>query len=132
MTDLMEFLRARLAEDASLAQQAIDTPARDVELYATWPRQRVPFGMTFDPARTLREVEAKRLILEEHANDGGYCRRCMAEDRQENTLEEIRNDGPYMITVHRPLLYPCPTLRLLALSYADHEDYREEWRYQNS
>jgi hypothetical protein len=24
--------------------------------------------------------------------------------------------------------YPCLTLRLLALPYADHADYRQEWR----
>jgi hypothetical protein len=24
--------------------------------------------------------------------------------------------------------YPCDTLKLLALPYADHPDYRDEWR----
>lgn len=27
-----------------------------------------------------------------------------------------------------PIEWPCPTLRLLAVRYAKHDDYREEWR----
>jgi len=32
-------------------------------------------------------------------------------------------DDPYIDQVK----YPCPTLLILALPYADHPDYREEW-----
>lgn len=59
--------------------------------------------------RAWAEVEAKRRILKAHAEHpdpyiAGFCRTCG------------RTDGP------------CDTLRLLALPYADHPDYREEWR----
>ena len=30
----------------------------------------------WDPARVLAECDAKRQIVDEHANDAGYCRRC--------------------------------------------------------
>jgi hypothetical protein len=138
MSDLVAFIRARLDEDEQAARKAArfkyDRPTD-----APWEKARLALGNSFelsssahiarhDPARVLREVEAKRRIVDEHANEGGYCRICTIEDRQENTLEGIRDDGPYMVTVQRPLLYPCPTLRLLALPYADCPDYRQEWK----
>lgn len=36
------------------------------------------------------------------------------------------NDGQG--TRGHDLSIPCPTLRMLALPYADHPDYRQEWR----
>ncbi|MER7131232.1 DUF6221 family protein [Streptosporangium saharense] len=59
----------------------------------------------YDPARMLREVAAKRQILDAHADipgDGINFTRA-EQDRAEETL------------------------RLLALPYADHDDYQEEW-----
>jgi hypothetical protein len=68
-------------------------------------------------SRVLREVGAKRRIIAEHevgSDDSGpwngYCGLCF-NDRTFNAAEA-----------------PCLTLRLLALPYADHEDYDEEWR----
>jgi len=62
--------------------------------------------------RMLAEFQAKRRIVEEHAGGGGpLCEACA--------------DGLW--NLERTSL-PCPTLRLLALPYADHADYREEWR----
>lgn len=60
----------------------------------------------WDPARVLREVEAKRLILSEHAGVD-VC------DAHDANLETV----------------PCPTLLALALSYSDRLGYREEaWK----
>lgn len=68
-----------------------------------------------DPARTLREVEAKRQLADLHhevedpQEMQDYCAECdLGRDRY-----------PY---------YPCTTLRLLAAVYADHPDYLPEWR----
>ncbi|WP_406365238.1 DUF6221 family protein [Streptomyces sp. NBC_00645] len=61
-----------------------------------------------DPARVLREIDAKRRILAEHALNGWVCDTC--------------DNGEVDQT------FPCPTLRLLALPYADRPGYREEWR----
>lgn len=60
------------------------------------------------------ECESKQRIVEHHAPDpdapdAGLCAICWW-------------DGP------RAQAYPCETLMLLALPYADHPDYREEWR----
>lgn len=57
-----------------------------------------------DPARVLAEVEAKRQIVEHH----GEPHECPEYD--------VAWDSP------------CPTLRHLAAVYADHPDYREEWK----
>ncbi|MFD6275824.1 DUF6221 family protein [Streptomyces sp. NPDC060209] len=67
-----------------------------------------------DPARVLAEVNAKRRLLDLHAPgtqeyvDGDVCMSCT-----------LTGDGPY---------YPCTTLRLLALPYANHPGYRDDWR----
>lgn len=62
-----------------------------------------------DPARVLAECEAKRAIVELHADAGG-CTTC--------------TDGDYLGLVDD---WPCETLRLLTRPYVDHPDYREEW-----
>lgn len=59
-----------------------------------------------DPARVLRETDAKRRILHVHV-DQRECERCA-----------WFNDE----------LYPCETLRLIASVYADRAGYDESWR----
>ncbi|MEV8124801.1 DUF6221 family protein [Streptomyces sp. NPDC085944] len=67
-----------------------------------------------DPARVLREINAKRQLFAIHRSepnpdwdrpgvDGRSCTCCITQ-------------------------YPCPTLRLFALPYADRPGYREHWR----
>ncbi|MFF1341120.1 DUF6221 family protein [Streptomyces sp. NPDC058290] len=72
-----------------------------------------------DPARVLAEVDAKRRLLTVHARDTTYsfsgCVTCDAGDNSCGCM----GGSPYD--------YPCETLRLLALPYADHPDYRPEW-----
>lgn len=70
-----------------------------------------------DPARALREIEAKRQILALHrpvqqrstGSGGGTVMDCH-------------------ICNHFPAQYPCATVRLLAMPYADRPGYHEEWR----
>lgn len=71
----------------------------------------------YDPARALREIDAKRRIMECHeswvaSNGDIICGRCGREHI------DGRPGGHF----------PCQTLRLLALPYADRPGYREEWR----
>ncbi|MGV2914483.1 DUF6221 family protein [Streptomyces alfalfae] len=67
-----------------------------------------------DPARVLREIDATRQLLALHEPaemeyvDGDVCMAC-----------DVRGGEPF---------YPCKTLRLLTLPYADRPGYREEWR----
>lgn len=55
--------------------------------------------------RVLADFDAKRRIVDEHTEAGTkWCPSCDGQDQ------------------------PCTTIRLLALSYADHPGYRDEWR----
>jgi len=66
--------------------------------------------------RVLREIDAKRRIIELH----------------EPYDLDARDRSGSMIgcaeCVHDDKTYPCTTLRLLALPYAGRPGYREEWR----
>lgn len=117
---LVEWLRARLDEDAQDDRAEIDT---FVKHYG--PAQLVielegaPRGVLARAKRGLDEVAAKRRILDEHPcgepvdepwcwSKVPWCERCSDAD-----------DGPTD--------YPCLTVRLLALPYADRPGYRDEW-----
>ncbi len=99
---LDEFLLARIAEDEVVAK---DVPGTYDEKGLSWWGE---YGhLSVSPARVLAECEAKRRIVELLAEDWRISR------------EKL----PPGLADHEPLL-----LRLLALPYTDHPDYREEWR----
>ncbi|WP_369387621.1 DUF6221 family protein [Streptomyces sp. CG1] len=129
---LEQFLRARYEEEERVARDAIagapgavwGVMADDIEQVLTSQDRgtthtpMVQFGADdpvrllthvarHDPARVLRELEAKLALLEEHrTRDGGGCRTCREEA------------GPRS---------PCTTLRLLAVP-SDHPGYDDSWR----
>lgn len=127
MTDLVQWLTAQLDADERIARAATAGPwLVDCETYAEaiiagdgtsviaggrWGGEASAFESTedaihiaaHDPARVLREIEAKRVMV-------ATCERTVNEDSRGMTsmAKEF--------------------LRLLALPYADREGYREEWR----
>lgn len=126
--DLVAFLRARLDDDERGANLASPGPWHlNPEQDEVWAVDDIEVATAFalssnqqrntarhiarhDPARVLREVEAKRRIIEQHpCDDDGFC-----------------GDGIGLVGCK--WAWPCPTVRLLALPYADYSDYREEWR----
>ena len=106
MDDLVQFLRDRFDEEMAEAQAAekrTTTTRRMIQ--GQWVEDTVQPAewrrSVWPPARVLREVEVKRRMLgriESHALLMGR--------------DEIHGD----------------LMRLLALPYADHPGYREEWR----
>lgn len=132
---LTEFLLARIAEDEEDARSAMasmegrgeqwecrsGTYADHVQRVGPHLRDRqiaeAVFGARHiarhDPARVLAECEAKRAIAELHED-------LLDEDQGGN----LRSDGCYSCDAP----WPCSTLRALALPYADHPDYDEDWR----
>lgn len=74
----------------------------------------------FQPQRMLAECEAKRRMISEHGpetNDVGW-------DRTETICRRCRYDEGLDSFPHGH----CPTIKLLAASYADRPGYQESWR----
>lgn len=115
MTDLVEFLRQRIAEDEHKARAAQDA-GRDGR---GWFEEGAMTDAGFEdfdaaliashsPARVVREVEAKRRIVERHAQCGtgsGYC-----------------DDGGHGIDG-----VGCPDLLDLAVPFSAEPGYKQEW-----
>ena len=106
MNDLAEFLLARVAEDETVARAA-----RGSGLHDDRPAVKEWIGLA-NPERALVWSDARRRIVALHRivprPDGadGYVALCAGCGHAD----------------------PCPTLRLMSLPYAEHPDYREEWR----
>jgi hypothetical protein len=108
---LTEFLLARIAEDEDEARIA----NAGYYLRYSFDRldQRVVDHLSrHAPARVLAECEAKRRIVAEHPDYGGYGESC---ETCADSAEDLRP-------------WPCETLLALAAVYADHPDYDEAWR----
>lgn len=144
---LLEFLRGRLAEEQAHAEVASRGPwkhednlgdrsvvAEDGSPVAafTYAYPEGPIGLEttdaahiarWNPARVLAEVDAKRRILELHTptevpeHAPADCPTCARWE-----FDVAMGDDSAS-----PVHYPCPTLRVLALPYSHHPDYREEW-----
>ncbi|MFB7285456.1 DUF6221 family protein [Actinacidiphila glaucinigra] len=148
--DLIEFLRARLDEDEKTAQRAteyaeetwrLDEQSGDTVLW--WPPEpgvaqaerahglpvtadqwrgqdiRVdgariaPHIARHDPARVLDEVEAKRRLLDMYVTPES---------------SPALSDSFNRLTANVTRTVLAEVFRHLATTYADHADYREEWR----
>ncbi|MFJ2630856.1 DUF6221 family protein [Streptomyces sp. NPDC087422] len=113
-TDLIGFLRARLAEDEEMARAAdselstvfIRIASFDPEMAAD--ERHI---MRHDPARVLREVEANRALLDEYASVA---------------VNDLPRGGYEYATGWATGLGFA--VRCAASVYADHPDYLEEWR----
>jgi hypothetical protein len=93
-----------------------DQWGRAAEIVPTYGGAHAAHIAEHDPARVLREIDAKRRIVECHepwvaGNGDTICGRCGREHI------DGRPGGHF----------PCQTLRLLALPYSDRDGYRAEW-----
>jgi hypothetical protein len=139
MVDLLAFLKARLDEDEQAARAAAEETGNPVWEYSgsdvIAEQTGYPGGITYvavapwdgdvpapvgnhiarhDPARVLREVEAKRRILTRYefvSSHGPAVDHTRAMDMTTGAQSALRD-----------------ALRMLALPYTGHEDYREAWR----
>lgn len=106
MNELAEFLLARVGEDEAVARAARGSGVHDDR-----PVVKEWIGLA-NPERMLVWSDARRRIVALHrtatsataaADSAAMCGGCGHPE-------------------------PCPTLRLMALPFADHPDYREDWR----
>lgn len=123
MSDLVEFLLARITEDEEEARfhpDAVNWPdgVTPIGGLYTWVGRDGSYGTGITEEHLLAECEAKRRIIEEHGPSVNYgefwaCSAC-------GELDDVGDWAPVYL--------PCQTLRLLSLPYADHPDYDAEWR----
>jgi hypothetical protein len=116
---LAEFITARLDEDEAAARESYYEGQHwlsEEEGVYRWPDDE-PVHIAdrkadarhiarHDPARVLREVEAKRKILAEHGGEHDPC------DAHDAWFRSIT----------------CATLRQLGTEFSGHPDYLEEWK----
>ncbi|MFI6368910.1 DUF6221 family protein [Nocardia sp. NPDC050630] len=114
---IVEFIEARLAEDEAMATAAgtEDHPGGPTSWDAIGPALLGHLGR-HDPARVLRQCAALRAIIADHAPDHSdyLCTRCVGK----------RSDAPGDPGGG----FPCGTVLAIAAIWAEHLDYREEWR----
>jgi hypothetical protein len=126
---LAEFLLARIDEDEAAWRRMLGIvrgsgfPGGKIPDRVNYSSSTTVLPVPIIPAKLLAECEAKRRIVEEHKPSTEYphqyCIVCQW---------DICCDAP-KADYHRGAgEFPCPTLRLLALPYADHPDYQPEWR----
>lgn len=131
MDDLVQWLRAQLDEDERIARAAEGDPVFDGTGIVIERNRARGFpdrsaGLIspvaahiaeWDPARVLREIDAQRRIIELHALE--------YRERPERAIGEA--DDPFCAECFGEG-YPCETLRLLALPFADRPGYKDDWR----
>lgn len=124
MDDLTAWLRACLDDDERVANEAGPNELDDSRLFVLDDDYRHD-KVIIPVARVLDEIDVKRRIIEAHSPhpdggmgwhpDGGYdtidqaCRTCGTPDEYATA-------------------WPCHTIRLLAVPYADRDGYQESWR----
>lgn len=125
MATLRDFLLARIAEEESLAQQAIDAHGTDHRWEPADPADGPHFAH-WNPWRILSACVAKRLIIAAHRDVGPGLDRRAQPDRalKPHACSTCGQFDEYAIE------WPCYTLRVLALDWVDHPEYRTEWRPQ--
>ncbi|APY88193.1 hypothetical protein DCW30_05760 [Streptomyces alfalfae] len=132
MDELVQWYGEQLDADERIAEAATPGPwrVRDEGVVGDdgqhWPvaytdsyraREDCLHVAAHDPARVLREIDVKRQLVALHAVD--------YRERPDRVLGEV--DDPFCAECVGER-YPCTTLRLLALPYADRSGCREEWR----
>lgn len=117
MDDLVAFLRARFDDDERLIGEYEAYMSQRAAAAGSYVLVEPPgwcAGEPFDIDRVLREVEAKRRILDEIVP---------AMDGMDDRINGEWGIGPIADEDYESV----ELLRLLALPYSDHPDYRTEW-----
>jgi len=110
---LTDFLSERIDKDEAGAREVYREASASVsglwDYVVIEPEAGGDRYLAVSPERVMEECEAKRLVVGEHGDSGhGTCTTCNGAGNE-------------------PAAWPCLTLRMLALPYAYHPDYREEW-----
>jgi hypothetical protein len=121
--ELVEWLLVRIAEDERVVRYA--------SVNAHWPSLHLDGNgyCVMDLRRVLAECDAKREIVKLHEPMSVQPGSEWFNDAHltDEPMRLCRSCEPEKM-FRRQSSYPCRTIRVLALPYADHEGYRQEWR----
>ena len=142
--DLVTWLRAQLNEDERIARTvpgpawehrqirgdfdesvvfedyvAVADPEQDVVVFSDVSPAALAFVLRLDPARVLREIDAKRRIVDQCAY---WNERAAREAVDPPKYPQPGLDLGLLLDAMNPVL------RALALPYADRPGFQEEWR----
>jgi len=131
--DIARFVRARLDEAGAVATAAGGTWSADIEgslldggtYLATGPygcgisEEILAHVLLHDPARVLRDIEAKRRIVED-------CEKAISKQAEFSPASAIAPHGAPYPAPHANLAYR--TLRSLAAEHDGHPDYLPKWK----
>jgi hypothetical protein len=125
-------LGERLDEDERIVREANTSPEMVTGIPRSYAAAPVALHIAefADPARVLREIDAKRAIVDaylppgEDPHPGEPCINYEGQD----PAEYSGHDGCWRhLEASKRLLHHDYVLRLLALPYADRDGYRAEW-----
>jgi hypothetical protein len=154
MDDLVAWLHQQLDDDGRAAGHAqpgpwrignTGDPTRPCDIH-TFPAARdvadrlrwvdAEHIARHDPARVLREVEAKRRAIDLHAiiwREVGWLERdgdelVDADEQLPACVTCVPKHASFFARRDDVPVGPCITVRLLAVAYSDRPGYREEWK----
>jgi hypothetical protein len=116
--ELVQWLRAQLDEDEEEARRGY-LKAEPLPDYDGWDKSTVAGLPPIVAARVLREIDAKRRLVERHAPHASGSVDCsMRCERTHPGVPVCNHDGRR---------WPCPDVIDATSVYADRPGYRENW-----
>ena len=93
-----------------------------------WLSERVDHVRRHDPAHVLAQCAAVRAVVALHQDEPQFAYDYEAGANEDAPWAHICSSCGGGGIHEYPIDWPCPTLRALALPYADQPGWREEWR----
>jgi hypothetical protein len=121
MLTISDFILARVSEEEALAHAALDHLGPEFN----WEAASV--GEHFDrwnPWRVESACIGRRLLVKAHRTSGPVLTHLPGKDQ----VLYAATCATCGRSSEHPAPWPCYTLRVLALDWANHPDYRAEWR----
>lgn len=122
--NITDFLTVCLREEERAAKAAVFDWPPDDDIALLPPSLDVGVHLhRWNPTRVLAGIEAtKRLIGNHQPDTEGHCRTCA--HWTSDWLDGFKVDR----LAYEGVRFPCLTLRLVALPYAEHDGYQDGWK----
>lgn len=145
MSEIEEFILARVAEDEARASAALVEWDDEWQVMESNDLSDAAFALarTLNPVRVLAECATLRAIVADHAaDDTAHERTIITEDPNSRVITRVTGEPAcrqcidstqeWRVTrdwdVEPRVVAPCDTMRHLAAIWSDHPGYRADWR----